>query len=84
LNRKGIQQVNFGSEEYSKEELVAEIGACFLSNMCGISAIMDNTAAYIQGWVKALANDPRMIVSAAGHAEKAVGFLIGKANTSQS
>lgn len=51
--------------------------------MCGISAIIDNTAAYIQGWMKALANDPRMVVSAAGHAEKAVGFLMGKSQDNQ-
>lgn len=78
LNRKGIQEVNFGSETYSKEELIAEIGACFLSNMCGMSNTFDNSAAYVQGWLKMLKNDPRMVVNAAGHAEKAVNFLLGQ------
>lgn len=77
LNRKGIQEVNFGSETYSKEELVAEIGSCYISNMCGLTTTFDNSAAYIQGWLKVLKNDPKMIVNAAGHAEKAVNFLLG-------
>jgi antirestriction protein ArdC len=78
LNRKGIQEVRFGSEAYSKEELIAEIGACFLSNLCGMTTGLDNSAAYIQGWIRALKNDPRLVVHAAGQAEKAVGFLIGQ------
>lgn len=78
LNRKGIQEIHFGSETYSQEELAAEIGACFLCNQVGITTTFDNSAAYIQGWVKALKKDPRMIVTASGHAEKAVDFLTGK------
>jgi antirestriction protein ArdC len=80
LNRKGIQEVRFGSEEYSKEELIAEIGACFLSNMCGMAGVFENSAAYIQGWIKAIKNDSRMVVHAAGSAEKAVQYLIGERN----
>jgi antirestriction protein ArdC len=83
LNRKGIQEVQFGSETYSKEELIAEIGACFLNDLCGITATLDNSAAYIQGWMKALEKDSRLIVTAAGQAEKAVGFLLGKAEKGQ-
>ena len=78
LNRKGIQEVRFGSEEYSKEELIAEIGSCFLSNLCGMTTGFDNSAAYIHGWTRTLKNDPRMLVHAAGQAEKAVGFLTGQ------
>jgi antirestriction protein ArdC len=84
LNRKGIQEINIGSEVYSKEELIAEIGACFLSDMCGITATLDNSAGYIAGWMKALERDSRLIVTAAGQAEKAVGFLVGKIDTRQS
>ncbi|HOI94560.1 MAG TPA: zincin-like metallopeptidase domain-containing protein [Syntrophobacter fumaroxidans] len=82
LNRKGIVELNFGSEEYSKEELIAEIGACFLCDLCGIAGNLDNSAAYIQGWMKALSDDPRMVVHAAGHAEKAVNFLTRQRETS--
>lgn len=77
LNRKGLQEVRFGSEEYSKEELVAEIGSCFLSNLCGMISCFENAVSYVQGWIKALRDDPRMVVHAAGQAEKAVEFLTG-------
>ena len=70
----------FGSEEYSKEELVAEIGAAALVNHAGLetAASFRNSAAYIQSWLKALRNDKRMIVSASGQAEKAVRLILGE------
>lgn len=71
----------FGSEEYSKEELVAEIGAATLVNHVGLETASSfrNTAAYVQNWLKVLRNDKRMIVSAAGKAEKAVKLILGEA-----
>ena len=76
--RKG-KLVAFGSEEYSKEELVAEIGAASLVNICGIESEKSfrNSAAYIQSWLLVLKNDSRMIVSAASKAEKAVNYILG-------
>lgn len=78
--RKG-KQVAFGSEEYSKEELVAEIGAASLVNICGIESEKSfrNSAAYIQSWIRALQNDTKLIISAAGKAEKAVNYILGTA-----
>lgn len=69
----------FGNEEYSKEELCAELGAAFLLSHVGIETpeSFKNNAAYLQNWLKALKNDKRMIVSAAGKAEKAVNFILG-------
>ena len=69
----------FGSEDYSKEELVAEIGAAALVNHAGLetSSSFRNSAAYIQNWLKALQNDKRLIVSAAGQAEKACNLILG-------
>ena len=69
---------NFGSESYSKEELIAEIGASALVNHCGIETkdSFRNSAAYIQGWLSVLKNDKRFIVSAAGKAEKAVNYVL--------
>ena len=60
----------FGTEDYSKEELVAEIGAATLVNHCGIetSSSFRNNAAYIQNWLKVMKDDKRFIVSAAGKA----------------
>jgi len=68
----------FGGEDYSKEELVAELGAAMLVNHCGIETEKSfrNSAGYVQGWLKALNNDQRLIVSAASKAEKAVEFIL--------
>ena len=70
----------FGSEQYSREELVAELGSAFLINHCSLEseASFRNSAGYIQGWLSALKNDKRLIVSAASAAEKAVGLILGK------
>lgn len=69
---------SFGSEEYSKEELVAEIGASALVGMCGLEteSSFRNNAAYIKGWRDAIAKDNKLIVSAAGKAEKAVNRIL--------
>ena len=68
----------FGSENYSKEELVAEMGAAILMNELGIetNGSFKNSAAYIQSWLHALRDDNKMIVSAAGKAEKAVKLIL--------
>ena len=80
LDREGITQpVRFGSERYSKEELIAELGAAFLSNEAGIlnQVQFDNSAAYLGNWIQKLENDPRMIVSAASHAQRGADFVLG-------
>ena len=68
----------FGSEAYSKEELIAELGASALVSHCGLetSSSFRNNTAYIQNWLQALRNDKRLIVSASGKAEKAVSLLL--------
>ena len=70
----------FGSDAYSKEELIAEIGAAALVNRCGLETAKSfrNSAAYIQSWHQALKNDTRFIVSAAGKAEKAMALIMGE------
>ncbi len=72
--------VNFGSESYSKEELVAELGASYLVNAAGLetSSSFGNSASYIKGWLSALKDDKRFIISAAGKAEKAVRLILGE------
>ena len=71
----------FGGTEYSKEELTAELGSAFLMNHCGINTdgTERNSAAYLQSWLKALKNDPKMIVGAASRAEKATALILGEA-----
>ena len=69
----------FGSKEYSREELCAEMGAAFLCSFCGISqATIDDSASYIDGWVKHLKGDAKLVVQAAGKAEKAAKYILGK------
>ena len=69
---------NFGGEEYSKEELVAEIGSAALVHYVGLetSSSFTNSAAYVQNWLTVLKSDKRFIVSAAGKADKAVNYIL--------
>lgn len=69
----------FGSETYSAEELVAEIGSAMCIHRLGLEAdkAFKNSVAYIQGWSKYLKNDPKAIVFAASKAEKAVSYIFG-------
>ena len=70
----------FGNSEYSKEELVAEIGAACMLNVLNIETdkTFKNSVAYIQSWIKVLKNDKRLIVSASSKAEKAVNFIFNE------
>ncbi|MFD1362787.1 ArdC family protein [Lentibacillus salinarum] len=79
LNRKGVVQHNrFGSENYSKEELVAELGASMLCGVTGINnETIDNSASYIQSWLRALKNDKTLIVQASQQAQKACDHILG-------
>ena len=72
---------HFGSENYSKEELVAEIAAAALMNHTGLETkgTFRNSAAYIKNWLSALRNDKRMIVTASGAAAKAFDYITAPA-----
>ena len=72
---------HFGNESYSKEELVAEIGAAALMNYAGLetASTFRNSAAYVQSWLTALRNDKRLIVTASGAASKAFEYIIATA-----
>jgi len=85
LNRfEGEYKNHFGDESYSKEELIAEIGSSFLS---GISQIehktLQNSTAYIQGWLKVLKGDKKLIIFASAKAQKAVDYILNKINIEQ-
>lgn len=74
----GASLASFGSEDYSKEELIAEIGSTTLLNILGIETKKSfrNSAAYIQNWLQILRNDTKFIVSASGKAEKAIKYIL--------
>lgn len=83
LDRDGVTNLSFfGSDDYSKEELIAEIGASMLVHKVGLEteSSFRNNAAYIENWLSVLKNDKRFIVSASGKAEKAVKFILGEAS----
>lgn len=80
LNRRPSTEArNFGDEAYSKEELVAEIGCAFLCGIAGIeNKTIDNSAAYIASWLKALRDDKRMVIQAAAAAQRAADYITAK------
>jgi antirestriction protein ArdC len=69
----------FGTESYSKEELVAEMCAAYLQAFAGIEVkkVRDNNVAYLKNWIKKLENDPRFAVQAASQAQKACDHILG-------
>jgi len=83
LNRSSLTDFErFGDEIYSREELVAEMGAAFLSGYCGIeNRTINNSAAYLASWLKALKEDSRMVLVAASQAQKAADLILGVAHT---
>lgn len=78
LNRPGIENIAaFGSETYSKEELIAEMGAAFLCAHAGIDSTLDHSASYINSWIRVLKGDSRLAVQAAGAAQRAADHILG-------
>lgn len=71
--------VHIASEKYSREELVAEIGAAACLSRLGIECkeTEENSAAYLKSWAKFIAGDPKAFVIAAGKAEKAISMIFG-------
>lgn len=66
--------------ERAREELIAELGSCFLCADLGIVPELEprpEHASYLDSWLKVLADDKRAIFSAAAHAQRAVAFLHG-------
>lgn len=85
LARPGIMEVHqFGDEIYSKEELIAELGASMLCATCHLdSHTLDNSAAYVNGWLRALQGDQRLVITAAAQAQKAADCLLGTQTNEQ-
>ncbi|NNV53879.1 ArdC family protein [Limnovirga soli] len=80
LNRKEVcENADFGTEPYSLEELVAEMGACYLKSHAGIiNADLSNNAAYIKGWLDVFKGDKRFVIKAAGRAQRGVEYILQK------
>ncbi len=71
---------NFGSKDYSFEELVAEFTAAMLCGAANIDkSVIENQTAYIAGWLTSLRNNKKMAVRAAAKAQKAADYILGVA-----
>ena len=80
LNREGISEAKHSDEiRYSKEELIAEMGASFLCAFTGIENpdLTNNSAAYLQSWLQVFKQDKTMVVKAASQAQGSVDFILG-------
>jgi len=70
----------FGSPDYVREELISECASAFLCADCGISqATIDDSASYIDNWIKHLKGDNKLFVAAAGKAAKAADYILNRA-----
>jgi len=69
----------YGTNPYCREELIAEMGAALLCGQAEIAErTIENSAAYIQGWLTQLQSDKTLIVQAAAQAQKAADFILGR------
>lgn len=84
LNRESlIKPSPYGSREYCKEELTAEIATCFLCGEAGIgNNILDNSASYIKFWhdrlTHLLKEDNKAFVRASAQAQKAADYILNR------
>lgn len=79
LNRSGVTgTILFGSGEYSKEELVAELTSAFCSATVSLDdRLIGDSASYINGWLSVLKSDPKAVVIAAAQAQRAADHIRG-------
>jgi antirestriction protein ArdC len=86
LAREGFDKPQqFGSESYSREELIAEMGAAMLCGIAGLEqGTLGNSAAYLKTWIARLKSDSRLVVSAASAAQKAADYIRGESKDSPS
>jgi antirestriction protein ArdC len=80
LNRPTMNQaVKFGDTNYSKEEIVAEMGASFLAGHTGIEQVtLNNSAAYLASWIRVLKGDAKLVIIAAAAAQKAADYILNR------
>jgi antirestriction protein ArdC len=78
LARKEVyENPSFGSLPYSLEELIAEIGGCYLKSYSGLPiADMSNSVAYINGWLTVFKGDKRILIKAASQGQMAVDYIL--------
>lgn len=80
LHRDTIENINyFGSLEYSKEEIIAELSDCFLCARAGIeNTTLNNNTAYIKGWLKNMKEDKTFLFKVVKEAQKSADYITGE------
>jgi antirestriction protein ArdC len=81
LNRRdetGAAFAAFGSPVYAREELVAELASAMVGRSIGVDPDVDTTAAYCESWLRALKNDPKLLVQASAKAQRAADWILGE------
>jgi len=78
LSRKEVfENPYYGTESYSQEELVAEMGACYLKSYAGLRIEdMSYNASYIHSWLRVFKNDKKILIQAASKAQQAVEYIL--------
>jgi antirestriction protein ArdC len=79
LNRTGMMaKAEFGSRDYSREELVAELASAFCSAVIGLdNSLLDGAAGYVKNWLEVLQDDPKALVVAAAQGQRAADYIRG-------
>jgi antirestriction protein ArdC len=75
MNREGIKDVCFGSGKYSFEELIAEMISSEICYNLGIKKEIDNSAAYIKGWLDVIGSDPNVLFKASKESTKSIDYI---------
>lgn len=87
LNRSCFYKYSAKKQERSKEELIAEMGSLLLASECGFidenNSYFDNSAAYINSWIKWLEKNPKEVIFGMSAAEKAVDFILDRVKEEQ-
>lgn len=82
-HEKRLNRPSLGTQElnaYGREELVAEMGAALLCGVAGISpTTVENSAAYLAGWCRAIREDSRLVIQSAAAAQRAADWILGDA-----
>ena len=71
-----MKHAAFGSAEYGREELVAELSGALSGVMFGVSStIQENNIAYLKAWIENIKEEPKFLLSVLGDTTKAVGYI---------
>ncbi len=68
---------DFGSDQYAKEELVAELSSAFCCAHLGFTKTITNNVAYLNNWLGLLKADSKAIITASAQAQKSADYIIG-------